>query len=196
MPKPRHDRSVTRRIGAGVTVAGVMALALSGCVGAPAPTPTPTASASAEPIFASDEEALAAAEGAYDRYLKTSTAVTNDGGADAGRLDTVAIGPALDDERAAAVRFQEQGLRTVGVVGFRVHDLQSVSADDSLGSSITLYVCDNLRGLDILGADGNSLVIQGRVVDVPYVVTVEGSDPDSLKVSEKELWTRDNFCLS
>ena len=193
MPIPRRRRPAPRRIDVVTGAAAVLALALSGCVGAP-PAPTPSPSTPAEPIFASDEEALAAAEEAYARFLLTSTAVTNDGGADAERLDAVATGLVLDDERSAAKRFREQGLRTVGVVDFRVEDVQSVMADSG-GASIALYVCDDLRGLDLLDADGNSLVVDGRVVDVPYTVAVEGADADSLKVSEKELWTRDNFCL-
>lgn len=194
MPTPRRRRSAPRRIVVFSGSTGVLALALSGCIGAPDPTPTPSPPTSAAPIFASDEEALAAAEAAYERFLKASTAVTNDGGADAARLDAVATGRVLNEERDAATRFQDQGIRTRGVVEFRVEDLQAVEADSS-GASITLYVCDNLRGLDVLDADGNSLVVEGRVVDVPYTVAVEGADADSLKVSERELWTRDNFCL-
>jgi hypothetical protein len=160
-----------------------------------APTPTPTASSSAEPIFASDEEALAAAEAAYGRFLEASTAVTNESGSDPARLDAVATEQALEDEREAAARFHEQGLRTSGVVGFRFHDLQSVVTDNSSRVVITIYVCDDLRELDLLDESGNSVVVDGRVVDVPYTVEVEGSVAEQLKVSEKELWTRDNFCL-
>jgi hypothetical protein len=194
MPTPRPQQSVPRRIAAVGAAAGVLALVLSGCVGTPAPTPTPSPSSPA-PIFASDEEALVAAEEAYGRFLEVSTEVTNAGGADPARLDAVAKGQALDDERAAAARFQEQGIRTAGLIGFRTHDLQSVAADGSGVASVTFYVCDDLRELDLLDANGVSLVVEGRVVDVPYTVGVEGSGADSLKVSEKELWTRDNFCL-
>ena len=71
MPDAR-PRRLTPRVAAMLGSAGVLAVALSGCAGAPAAssTPPPTASASAAPIFASDEEALAAAEAAYEGYSR------------------------------------------------------------------------------------------------------------------------------
>ncbi|WP_448006081.1 hypothetical protein [Agromyces bauzanensis] len=195
MSSPRPRRFVMRRQGAAVAAAGILALALGGCVGTPASTPTPTPSASSEPVFASDEEALAAAEAAYERFIAVSTNVTNDGGANAERLDAVAIGGALKDERAAALRFEEQGIRTAGVIAFTLADLQSVYTNEAGSAVITVYICDDLRGLDLLASDGSSMVAEGRVVDVPYTVELQGANADLLKVSEKELWERDNFCL-
>ncbi|HEU0180866.1 MAG TPA: hypothetical protein VFR16_01660, partial [Agromyces mariniharenae] len=107
MPIPRRRRAAPR--GAAVVVATGLALALAGCVSAPTPTPTPTAADTPAPIFASDEEALAAAETAYARFVEATTAVTNGGGASPDGLDSVASGEALEDERAAAARFREQG---------------------------------------------------------------------------------------
>lgn len=195
MPDAR-PRRLTPRVSAMLGSAGVLGLVLSGCSGAPAPVPSPPASASAAPIFASDQEALAAAEAAYDRFLSMSVAVTNDGGADADRLKSVASGQALDDEAAAAARFLDKGWRTVGSIGFRVSEVQSVSVPRGDKVVISLYVCDDLRDLDIVDGAGTSLVVDGRVVDVPYTVAISGGDSLSLKVVEKALWTRDNFCLS
>lgn len=74
-------------------------------------------------------------------------------------------------------------------------NLQSI-AGDSDGIEITMYVCDDLRKIDLLDSAGKSMVVEGRVVDVPYTVVVAGTDADSLRVIEKELWTRENFCLA
>ena len=60
MPISRPKRRPLRRPGAALVAAGALALMLTGCVGAPGATPTPTPTEAA-PIFASDEEALAAA---------------------------------------------------------------------------------------------------------------------------------------
>lgn len=191
MPSPRSRR----RRSLALTAAGVVALVLSGCVGSPDSTPTPSPSESSSPVFASDEEALAAAEAAYGRFLAVSTEVTNDGGANAERLDEVATGKALEDERAAAVRFGNDGLRTTGVIEFTFRDLQSNVLDEEGTAVVTIYVCDDLRGLDLLARDGSSLVAEGRVVDVPYTVELRGPRAEAMKVSEKQLWERDNFCL-
>ena len=194
MPDAR-PRRLTPRVAAMLGSAGVLAVALSGCAGAPTPSPPSPSSASAAPIFASDEEALAAAEAAYERFLSTSVAVTNDGGSNADRLEDVASGPALVDEAAAAARFLEKGWRTAGSIGFRVSEVQSVSVPQGDQAVVSLYVCDDLRGLDIVDDGGTSLVVEARVVDVPYTVVVSGRHPLGLKVVEKALWTRDNYCL-
>ena len=196
MPSSRPRRRATLRAAGTLASVAALALTLTACIGAPAPSPTPTPSSSAEPIFASDEEALAAAEAAYRAFLETSVAVTNDGGTGPERLQAVAIGSALDAERATAERFRDEGLRTAGTAKFTVNDLQAVTADDSRGTIVTLYVCDDIRDLDLLDASGGSLVVEGRVVDIPYTVVIEGVDAEVLRVSEKDLWTRENFCLS
>lgn len=198
MPIRRPRRAARRRVGAVGTVAVALGLLLTGCVGTPAPTPTPTPreESTAAPIFASDEEALAAAEAAYERFIDTTTMITNNGGATSEELESVATGSALDEESDAAKRFREEGLRTIGTVTFRVHKLQSVAQDADARTLITLYVCDDLREVDLLDAAGESMVVEGRVVDVPYIVVVTATDANNSRVSEKELWTRDNFCLA
>jgi hypothetical protein len=194
MPESPAALRAPLRAGAMVAIAAITLLAVSGCAGSPTPTPTPTSSPAADPIFATDEEALAAAEAAYRRFLEVSTAVTADGGSNPERLESVATGQALADEIDAADDFQAEGLRTSGSIGFRVHDLQSNAATDRL-AEITVYVCDDLRALDVLDAKGNSMVVEGRVDDVPYTVVLEGGQA-SLLVSKRELWVRDNFCLA
>lgn len=196
MPIRRPRRVARGRVAAIAAVGATLGVLLTGCVGAPAPAPTPTEESTVAPIFASDEEALAAAEAAYERFIDTTTMITNNGGATSEELESVATGAALDEESDAAKRFREEGLRTIGTVTFRVHKLQSVARDADARTVITVYVCDDLREVDLLNAAGESMVVEGRVVDVPYIVAVTATDANNLRVSEKELWTRDNFCLA
>lgn len=195
-PRPPRGRTAAgARAGAGLAIALAATLLLGGCTDSPAPSPSPAPSQSAAPIFASDEEALAAAVEAYERYLAVSTAVSNDGGTEPDRLAAVAMGRALDEEIVAAKDLQDQGVRTVGTVGFRVKELQSYIAGNGARAEIVVYLCEDLRSLDVLDASGESLVAEGRVVDIPYTVAVSADGTNDLKVSEKELWPRDNFCL-
>ena len=86
MPISRPKRRAPRRLGAALAAAGALALVLTGCVGSPAPTPSPTPTEAA-PIFASDEEALAAAVKAYELYTRSvASQVTDDGGVEPERV--------------------------------------------------------------------------------------------------------------
>ncbi|HEU0205628.1 MAG TPA: hypothetical protein VFQ74_02915, partial [Pseudolysinimonas sp.] len=87
-------------------VTAALLVALAGCV----PTnahPSESPSATATPVFASDAEALAAAENAYaayqaavDKSLQTSSLEG---------LDSVATGDALETARSSVDTFQKEG---------------------------------------------------------------------------------------
>jgi hypothetical protein len=194
MPKPRHGRSVTR-IGAAVAVAGVMALALSGCVGAPAPTPTPTVSPSAEPIFASDEEALAAAEAAYAAYLRKADEIGSRGGTNPDDIRDV-VAPAYASELIASFdRLGERGLHTVGATSFDGARLADYSLD-SPSAEVTIYVCLDVSGVRVVGGDGADVTPIDRILRAPLQAHfVSSSDsPMTLLPSGSEAWTGDDFC--
>lgn len=193
MPIRRPRRAARRRVGAVGTVAVALGLLLTGCVGAPAPTPTPTEESTAAPIFASDEEALAAAEAAYERFLIASAVVSASGGKDLTPLEGVATGAAHESQQESAAAYVKDNLHSTGRREFTTYKLQSYESEHASGAVITFYVCDDLRGLDVVDANGSSVVAADRIVDVPYRVVVEGT-PDALTVSEKDLWDRDNFC--
>lgn len=176
-----------------LAAAGALALLMSGCTGGdPAPSPSAPTDA-AEPIFATDEEALAGFTEAYTSFLAVSGAVSAEGGANPERLETVASGSALEEEKSAALRFAAEGLRTTGEVKFSVSKLQS-NDHTANGTVVAAYVCDDISAFELLNAEGESLVVPGRVVDVPYTVLVAGESPSSMKVTERVLWERDNFC--
>jgi hypothetical protein len=182
-------------MGAAVTVAGVLALALSGCVGAPTPTPTATASSSAEPIFASDEEALAAATEAYERYRSVSATVTAEGGVDAERIDptvTSDYAMTLHEEFAALA---EAGLTIVGAT--RVHGATlAESAYDEQGATVSIYFCRDVGSVRVLGADGSDVTPADRDDTLPtqaYFVSAS-HDPAVLLVDGVELWSGEDFC--
>ncbi|MEP6843257.1 MAG: hypothetical protein ABJA11_07030, partial [Pseudolysinimonas sp.] len=98
-------------------VAALLLLALGGCV----PTGTHVSdspSASATPVFASDAEALAAAEKAYAAYLKVSDQILNEGGEDPTRLLGVATSSAYDTESKGYSSARDRGWHSVGTSRF------------------------------------------------------------------------------
>ena len=69
----------------GVATTLALGLALAACSTGGTPLP-PAPSPSVTPVFASDEEALAAAKDAYTAYLKVSDQILVDGGANPDRI--------------------------------------------------------------------------------------------------------------
>ena len=187
-----HSR---RRAGAALAAAGAIALLLSGCTGgAPAPSPTPSADA-AEPIFASDEEALAAAVEAYERYRDVSGAITEQGGADAERISgvvTPAFASTLREEFAALANL---GLRTSGST---LIDTTSLVRNDVAkdGAEVAIYLCRDVSSVRVIDANGLDVTPADRPVRVPSQAFFVSSDEDanSLLVSGVEEWVGDDFC--
>ncbi|MCD5346065.1 hypothetical protein [Agromyces sp. S2-1-8] len=175
-------------------LAGVLVFGLSACSPEPAPKPSPTPSASAEPIFASDEEALAAAVKAYEAYLRVASEATSAKGATRDALERVAVGTALDDLDASIVEYQDEGFHSNGYRSLGKTDLQSVKVSGA-EVTVTIYACEDLRSFDVLDAKGESVVLDDRVEDVPYEVVAAGDSSDELSISQRVLWEGENFCL-
>ena len=146
MPDAR-PRRLTPRVAAMLGSAGVLAVALSGCAGAPAAssTPPPTASASAAPIFASDEDALAAAEAAYGRYLEDVSQLTHIGVGDSARQDSscsdAEVRPGLDS--IEFVQYEDLGIHIEGAATCDSFRLVERSVSDAQ-ASVVVYVCRTL----------------------------------------------------
>lgn len=68
-----------------VTLACAVGLLLTGCI-AEDPVVVPPTAEMVEPLFASDEEALAAATDAYEAYADVSDLISQEGGKNPGRL--------------------------------------------------------------------------------------------------------------
>ncbi|MCS0500577.1 hypothetical protein [Protaetiibacter mangrovi] len=132
-------------------------LLLTACT-TPAPMPTLPPTPDADPVFASDEEALAAAEEAYGKYLTAVATVLADGGSQPERLEPFLTADLYAQELPAYEELQEQGWKGVGTYSFAMtpQDVDASSGD------IAVYVCDDRSNLDIVDETGNSVVDPGR----------------------------------
>lgn len=158
---------------------------LAGCGGPPVVTPVPTPTVT--PVFASDEEALAAAEEAYGAYLAAVdlSLATGDGTG----LRLVAEGNALEEALDSVEGFIEKGEKLVGQSSFTSMTLISQAIDGRLES----YVCLDISQADVVDATGSSIVPPDRASVYPMHLSFEFRS-HGLLVSESEVWDGENFC--
>ncbi|MGV8883809.1 MAG: hypothetical protein ACOH19_16800 [Rhodoglobus sp.] len=188
-------RTVTPILAAGIAAA--LAITLSGCFG-DTPSYTPAAEPTAAPLFASDEEALAAAEEAYRAYYEVSDQILNDGGNEPERLLKVATQQVVEFESESFTAFRESGYRSAGAT---VVDSVRFQAYDALATYpeaiVTIYACIDVSETDVLDKSGTSVVEPGRQERLPFEVTFTaqaGASPFNLVVSGEEQWNDSNLC--
>lgn len=173
-------------------------LVLSGCM----PTDdiiTPPPSPSTAPIFASDEEALAAATEAYAKYLEVSDQILADGGSNPERLLTVATRPLFDTQSTGFETARTENVHNVGRTTFDSVLLQQYdpSSTDGVGV-IRLYLCVDLTNVDVVDENGQSVVSNSRPDRIPFEVTfdsVRDANGDELLVASQDKWGGRDFCV-
>jgi hypothetical protein len=172
--------------------AAVLALlAFAGCQSAPTPAPTSTESADA-PVFASDEEALAAATEAYAAYQAMSSRVAQEGGASPSRMAEYATGAALEAEISSLASLEGGNLRGMGDLAF---DSMTVQSSDLVSGKLEAYLCLDVSATDVVDQAGKSTVPTDRPVRLPLEVAfVFSSEKDRLLVEKSESWSGTNFC--
>jgi hypothetical protein len=172
-----------------------MTLSLAGILAGCSPDtvmPTPPPDPTSTPVFASDEEALAAAEDAYARYLEVSNDLGEGGWLDSSALSTVLRGEALDEELATAESFSANGYMQIGRSTFDTATLQQWESDaDTI--SITVYLCLDVTGVDVVDSAGTSIVAPDRADRRSLEVAIDNEE-DDFKVSGGDVWSGQSFC--
>ncbi|TFD55417.1 hypothetical protein E3T55_01285 [Cryobacterium frigoriphilum] len=181
-------------------VALALAVGLSGCSAATEPAPptsTPSPTTAVAPVFANDDEALAAAIEAYAAYQEMFTAVAAEGAINPERMQAVTSGSYedlmlqdLSDARAA-------GLRTTGTTTFDGVMLQRVDESAPSGTSVVvLYLCSDVSQVDVLDANDVSQVDADRIPRTALEVGFdwEQGRPGVLTVGSRVAWTGDGVC--
>ena len=174
---------------AAVALVLVAALAATGCAPKPAAphTPAPTST----PLFASDEEALAAAEEAYAAYLSVTDAIFEGGAEDLSSLESVATGTQLDADTAGFEEVFANGFRSTGSTTFRDVRLQRSAADNQdVQQVVVVYLCEDVSRVDVFDSTGASVVQANRPDTTQYEVTFDVASPSdaALLVSDKVPW--------
>lgn len=169
-----------------IAAAGLAACAPEDPVRPPDPGPTQT------PVFASEEEALAAAEELYGEYLEAENLLAVGGWQSVDVVEPYVRGDALDNERESAERFRDAGLTQVGGSTFDSVEVQQLE-DSGDQVSMTVYLCIDVSTVDVIDASGESVVPDGRLDRSGLEVEIDNKD-GRLKIARSEAWTGASFC--
>jgi hypothetical protein len=177
-----------------LVVAAALLLALVGCVptGTPSASPRPTAT----PVFASDAEALAAAEKAYAAYLKVSAQITAGGGLDPGRIDPLVTTKQASIEHDTYEYFSSNNLHTVGSPTFSHPKLEQMTFDNAGRADLTFYTCVDATSVRVFNASNSNVTPSNRADRTPLEVTLVSSpsSKSNLLVSESSEWSGSGVC--
>jgi hypothetical protein len=187
-------RTVTPLLTTGLAVA--LTLTIAGCF-ADTTTYTPVAEPTAAPLFASDEEALAAAEEAYRAYNAVVDDITQDGGNNPERLLDFASQELYESQVDGFTSLVNTQRRSVGEIQVDGFQLQSFDPSATKGEDVVfIYVCVDVSGVDLLDKHGVSVVSSDRQTRLPFEVAFRGNERSStLIVTKEEFWTGNNFCV-
>lgn len=179
---------------AAATVVSV-GLLLAGCV-APDPVVTPVETGAIEPIFASDEEALAAAVEAYEKYLKFSDEIGHDGWRGAERLEPLVTDELLAEEVAASERLRASGRHQEGVGAVTNHVLQQYWDDPPKVANLIVYVCVDISESRIYDSSGLDVTPLDRSdqIALEAMFVSQQSQPTQLLISGLSPWTGSGVC--
>ena len=181
---------------AAAVVVLVAALAATACT--PAPQPPRTPAPSSTPLFASDEEALAAAEEAYAAYQAVEDQIFAEGGVGGERIRPVAVRDALRAATNGFESFLENGYHATGTTGFDSAELQEYEPNTRNGEDIVaLYLCLDFTHTDVLDMNGISVVREDRALRQPFEVHFDArSVRRGLVLSSRSPWTDTGQCVA
>ena len=177
------------------SAAAVLAvLLLAGCVpGEPVVTPEPDPDVT--PVFASDEEALAAATEAYAKYLEVADSIRADGGNNPDRVSAVVTPDRVAEELDGFAYFSDNEVSTVGSIELADIELQQYFDLDEK-AEVTIYACQDassIRFVDSSGVDVTPTEKPGRQM-FEVVLRSSGDDPRRLLLAGSELWEQTDEC--
>lgn len=174
---------------------GLLALALSGCVGAARASPSATPSPLPTSPFGSNEEALAAANAAFQRFLDASNSVAMDSSVDIESIRAAATGQAAENEIASSQAARDRGERRVGPATFDSPRYEQLWMTDGKAEVIT-YACVDLTQARVIDMNQTDITPPGRDdrVELQLVFISVAPESSELIVERNNLWDYDGRC--
>ena len=182
-----------RRLRLAVAPLVLLIAALTACA-EPTRLPPPEEPAARAPLFASDEEALAAATEAYEEYLAVSNAILRDGGREPERLMGLVSSRVFDVENEGYALLRDNGWRATGsIVLVQATLQQAINNDDGSADTIT-YVCTSVAEADIVDSSGVPQTDPSRQTLLAHEVVIRFSDLEAFTIEEKSQWDSQSAC--
>lgn len=144
-------------------------------------------------MFASDEEALAAAEELYGQYLAAENQLGAGGWNDISLIKPYVRGAALADEIQTAQDLSAKGYHQVGDISYDTATLQQAEIAESGQVVLTVYLCLDVSGAGIVDATNQTIDVGERPGRLALEIEFDDVDGD-LKVDRSEPWTGSDFC--
>ncbi|MEO7348554.1 MAG: hypothetical protein ABIW32_01610, partial [Terrimesophilobacter sp.] len=137
-------------------------------------------------------EALAAATDAYAKYLEVSDAIFQAGASQTDSLDLVMTGAYLESSLEAFRLAAGKGLKSTGTTKFDQVKLQQYNEVSNGEAVIVAYVCEDITDVDVVDANGNSLVSPDRPDRTLFEVTFDfDKTTQSLLISQRTPWSEE-----
>lgn len=168
--------------------AALLLASLAGCIGSgvvKTPVPTP----SAAPVFASDEEALAAAEAAYAAYVDATDIVSAEGGVNPERIKNLVTSEELERSIEEFKNLRESGNRTIGTTAFDALTLQRF--DDV---EVVVYACVDVSSVRLVNAEGIDITPRNRPEHVPLEIAFWIGLQGELLLNSSDVWQEASIC--
>lgn len=172
-----------------LTLLVLLTATLAGCA-EPTRLPPPEPSAAA-PLFASDEEALAAATAAYEEYLAVVDAALASP-SEAPLLEVVASGEALSEVQESVAEFVDEGYVLEGLRVLGGATLQQVFVEDD-ETTVVAYFCEDLTRVALVDSNGSLLTTEDRPDFTVFEVTVQ-LRPETSTVDIRRFWDNVESC--
>ncbi|MGL4338875.1 MAG: hypothetical protein ACRCSP_00415 [Rhodoglobus sp.] len=148
------------------------------------------------PVFASNDEALAAATEAYAAYLALDDQIGAEGGVNPERLEPLMTPKFFKKSLESYASSRERGIRTEGVSTFDSVKLTRYSDRVPGVAFVDIYVCVDITAVRLIAADGSDITSADRLNRIPLQVGFEGkaSELPTMRIARNEVWVGRNFC--
>jgi hypothetical protein len=179
---------------AALALTACAALLLSACT-TTTPIVLPEPEPSATPVFATDEEALAAAEAAYGAYLEASDAITAKNGEDPDTITPLVHPDYLEEVLEGLVDLRDNKLHSSGAIHFDSVTLQQYEDDLANPATISIYACADASDARLLNERDEDVTPIDRANRIPLEIYFETQDRlPKLLIKSSDFWSGADFC--